>query len=403
MCSFLRRHVRDFSKIAAPLYNLLKKDRPFVWTEREQNSFDQLKQAICAAPALVTPDPTRPYVVHTDASDLAIGAILLQRVDGILRPIAFHSRKLNEHELNYPVHEKEALAIVDALKTWKQYVEGSEGVVFTDHAALAHFKTQPVLTRRQTRWAQILATYDCDIRYIPGEKNRVADALSRRPDYMLGTIHTVEADEAYLNKIRAGYVKDPETVKVLADIHTKKSAQFEINNGLIYVKNSNRLYIPDTDTLHPDLVHEYHDINIAGHLGNSKTYANLSREFYWPNMWDTVQQYISSCEICQRTKSTNQSSQGLLQSLPIPDTKWAEVSMDLVTDLPKTDRGYDAIVVFVDRLTKRIHVAPCTKTTTAEQLAYIFFALVWKNHGMCRGIVTDRDTRFTSRFWQSLF
>ena len=398
--------MRDFSKIAGPLYALLKKDHPFVWTDREQASFERLKKAITEAPVLRNPDPNLPYTIHTDASDFALGAILLQHFEDGMRPICYHSRRLNEQEVNYATHEKEALAIVDALKTWKHYVEGSKGVVFTDHHALTHFMSQPVLTRRQARWATLLASYDVEIKYAPGKFNVVADALSRRADLKLAAVrYYVKPDEIFQNRVTAGYVADPDCLQILTAVHHEERTDYSLSNGLLYrqLRDRSVLLIPDHSNLRLDLIREHHDVPTGGHLGVHRTLAALSRVFYWPRMAADVEAYIGTCETCQRTKPRNQVPYGLLQPLPTPTRRWSEISMDLVTGLPLTARGHDALCVFVCRLSKRTHVVPTVKGVKPKKLAEIFFNHIWLHHGMPVGIVSDRDPLFVSNFWRALF
>jgi RNase H-like domain found in reverse transcriptase len=116
-------------------------------------------------PILRLPDPERQFVVTTDASNLATGAVLSQDFGQGPQPIAFESRKLSAAERNYPTHEKELLAIVHALKTWRFYLLGRHFLVQTDHATLRHFSTQPNLTGRQARWAELMQEYDFEIQY----------------------------------------------------------------------------------------------------------------------------------------------------------------------------------------------------------------------------------------------
>ncbi|KAJ9522138.1 hypothetical protein QJQ45_005140 [Haematococcus lacustris] len=162
------------------------------------------------------------------------------------------------------------------------------------------------------------------------------------------------------------------------------------------------LYIP-AGPLRTDLLCEAHDVPTAGHLGRDKTYLRLSRLVYWPRMAAAVHDYIRTCTHCQRNKSSTTKPFGLLQPLPVPQHRWEQVSMDLITQLPVTSAGHDAIVVFVDKLTKMIHTVPTTTAVSAPELAQLFFDSVFKYHGLPKVIISDRDPRFTSNFWQQLF
>ncbi|CAI7782923.1 unnamed protein product [Closterium sp. NIES-53] len=177
--NYYNRFVPQYAKIAAPLTNLLKKNTPFKWEDVHQQAVEQLKTALTSAPVLILPDPEKDYVIEADASDQAVGAVLMQDQGKGLQPIAYLSKKLHGAELNYPIHDKEALAIITAFKTWRCYLEGRETTVYTDHCSLKYLKTLPTLSRRQVRWIDFLEThFDYDIVYKPGHKNK-ADALSR--------------------------------------------------------------------------------------------------------------------------------------------------------------------------------------------------------------------------------
>jgi hypothetical protein len=180
---YYRKFIRDFSSIAAPLTELTKDTVRFDWGPAQQLAFDKLKSALQQGPVLALPDPDLPFVVHTDASGFATGAVLMQDRGKGLQPIAFLSKKMLPAETRYPVHEQELLAIIHALSSWRHYLSGRKFKVMTDHKSLQHFKTQPMLSGRQSRWKDIIANFDFDIEYIEGKTNAVADGLSRRSDH----------------------------------------------------------------------------------------------------------------------------------------------------------------------------------------------------------------------------
>ncbi|GJP57396.1 hypothetical protein CLOP_g1 [Closterium sp. NIES-67] len=165
--------------LSAPLTDRLKDHDCFWWGEKQQNAFDQLKIALTSPPVLHISDLDRPYEVVTDASDIAIGAVLLQDFGDGLQPVAYESRKLHGAEKNYTVHDKEMLAIVHAFKTWRCYLTGADVTVRTDHKSLQYLRAQPNLNPRQIRSLDFLeSNFHYTITYKRGATN-IADALTR--------------------------------------------------------------------------------------------------------------------------------------------------------------------------------------------------------------------------------
>jgi transposase InsO family protein len=185
--NFYRRFIRNYSQIARPLTELTKSSaKDWKWTTEAELAFHELKARFTSAPILAHFNPQKPVIVETDASDFALGAVLSQRDnENLLHPVAFHSRKFTPAEINYEIHDKELLAIVDAFKHWRRYCEGAihQIHVFSDHQNLEYFTTTKVLNRRQARWAQELAGIDFKIFFRPGSQNGKPDALSRRSEY----------------------------------------------------------------------------------------------------------------------------------------------------------------------------------------------------------------------------
>ena len=162
-----------------------------------------------------------------------------------------------------------------------------------------------------------------------------------------------------------------------------------------------RLCIPQSIRMR--LIYENHDIPIAGYQGVERTYAKMHTHLYWPKMLEGVRKYIASCDTCQRNKASQLAKAGLLQPLSIPTERWTHVSMDFITQLPLTRGKHDAIVVFVDMLSKMVHFVLTTITATAPATTRIFFDSIFRLHGLPKVIVSDRDSKFTSQFWRTLF
>ena len=181
LAGYYRKFVKNFADIAAPMTHLTGSTVEFKWGEAEQQSFEQLKKALVEAPVLALPDMTKPFVMHTDASMRAIGAVLQQHHEGAgLKPLGYMSTTLSAAQKNYPVHDLEMLAIVESLAQWRHLLSGRRVQVKTDHHSLQHFFTQRSLNKRQVRWMEELAEYDVTIEYVKGKSNGAADALSRK-------------------------------------------------------------------------------------------------------------------------------------------------------------------------------------------------------------------------------
>ena len=154
---------------------LLEKNARFVWSNQCQASFEESKRRLTTAPVLVLPDPSKSFSIYCDASHLGLGCVLMQ--EG--RVVAYASRQLRKHELNYPTHDLELAAVVHALKIWRHYLIGHKSDIYTDHKSLKYIFTQD-LNLRQRRWLELIKDYDLEVYYHPGKVNVVADALSRK-------------------------------------------------------------------------------------------------------------------------------------------------------------------------------------------------------------------------------
>jgi hypothetical protein len=405
LAGYYRRFISMFSDICAPLTALLKKDVKYEWSESTNEAFNKLKQAITSAPVLINPDQTKSFTVVTDASGYAIGAQLCQDHGNGLQPIAFMSKKMIPAELNYPVHEQELLAVICALDEWRHYLYGQHFTIITDHRSLQYINTQPHLSARQRRWVEKLQQFDFTIEYKDGKSNVVADALSRRADHKgsvsINNISEINFSNSLINQIKSAYVKDNDCTAIINDCNSNKLYDYLIADGLIF--KGDAVYVPNDEPLKSLLLTEVHDSKLSGHVGIAKTIELLQRQYYWPGMRENVKKWIKSCVKCQSNKSSHLHKQGLLQSIPSPSVNWECVSMDFITQLPPTTSGYDAIVVFVDKLSKMVHIVPATTSISAPDVAVMFYKEVVRLHGVPKSIISDRDPRFTSNFWKCLW
>ncbi|KAI3795203.1 hypothetical protein L1987_37852 [Smallanthus sonchifolius] len=178
LAGYYRRFIQDFSRIALPLTKLTRKEVKYEWGQTQNNAFEELKARLIQAPVLTLPEGNEDLVVYSDASGQGLGCVLMQRG----KVIAYASRQLKIHEVNYPTHDLESAAIVFALKIWRHYLYGVKCTIYSDHKSLKYFFEQKELNMRQRRWLELLKDYECEILYHPSKANVVDDALSRKEE-----------------------------------------------------------------------------------------------------------------------------------------------------------------------------------------------------------------------------
>jgi len=176
LAGYYKRFIEGFSTITILMTRLTRKETKWEWTDECEQSFQKLKKRLTTAPVLTLPSRTEGFVVYSDASGKGLGCVLMQHG----KVIAYASRQLKTHEINYSVHDLELAAVVFALRVWRHFLYGSRVQIFTDHKSLRYLMTQKELNMRQIRWVELIKDYDCVIEYHPGKANVVADALSRK-------------------------------------------------------------------------------------------------------------------------------------------------------------------------------------------------------------------------------
>ncbi|KAL0556241.1 hypothetical protein IC582_004752 [Cucumis melo] len=423
LAGYYRRFVENFSRIATPLTQLTRKGAPFVWSKACEDSFQNLKQKLVTAPVLTVPDGSGSFVIYSDASKKGLGCVLMQQG----KVVAYASRQLKSHEQNYPTHDLELAAVVFALKIWRHYLYGEKIQIFTDHKSLKYFFTQKELNIRQRRWLELVKDYDCEILYHPGKANVVADALSRKVSHSaalitrqaplhrdleraeiavsVGAVTMQLAQLTVQSTLRQRIIdaqsNDPYLVEKRGLAEAGQAVEFSLSSdgGLLFER---RLCVPSDSAVKTELLSEAHSSPFSMHPGSTKMYQDLKRVYWWRNMKREVAEFVSRCLVCQQVKAPRQKPAGLLQPLSIPEWKWENVSMDFITGLPRTLRGFTVIWVVVDRLTKSAHFVPGKSTYTASKWAQLYMSEIVRLHGVPVSIVFDRDARFTSKFWKGL-
>ncbi|KAL0560141.1 hypothetical protein IC582_000535 [Cucumis melo] len=364
LAGYYRRFVENFSRIATPLTQLTKKGAPFVWSKACEDSFQNLKQKLVTAPVLTVPDGSSNFVIYSDSSKKGLGCVLMQQG----KVVAYASRQLKSHEQNYPTHDLELAAVVFALKIWRHYLYGEKIQIFTDHKSLKYFFTQKELNMRQRRWLELVKDYDCEILYHPGKANVVADALSRKVSHSAALItrqaplhRDLERAEIAVSvgavtmqlaqltvqptlrqRIIDAQSNDPYLVEKRGLAEAGQAVEFSLSSdgGLLFER---RLCVPSDSAVKTELLSEAHSSPFSMHPGSTKMYQDLKRVYWWRNMKREVAEFVSRCLVCQQVKAPRQKPAGLLQPLSIPAWKWENVSMDFITGLPRTLRGFTVI------------------------------------------------------------
>ncbi|KAI3691635.1 hypothetical protein L6452_31434 [Arctium lappa] len=359
LAGYYRRFIQDFSKIASSLTVLTWKNVKFEWAETQDKAFRILQKKLCEAPILTLPEGSEDFVVYSDASKMGLGCVLMQRG----KVIAYASRQLKIHEQNYPTHDLELAAVVFALKFWRHYLYGTKCTLYTDHKSLKYVFDQKEL--------------NMSIRATHSRIELVSSLVEKIKTSQLEALLEENLKEEVMTKQRLLLTEDSRGVKLF----------------------SGRVWVPKIGGNRELLLEDAHKSKYSIHPGSTKMYRDLKLHYWWPVMKLDVARYVERCVTCSQVKAEHQRPYGSLQSLEIPEWKWEHITMDFVTKLPKILRGHDTIWVIVDRLTKSAHFLPMRETLPMDKLAKLYIDEVVSRHGIPLSIVSDRDSRFTSNFW----
>jgi hypothetical protein len=421
-CVWFAEFIPDYAAITQPLTKLLRKDSKWEWGDAQKEAVLILRHLITSAPVLRYFEADKETIVYTDASDYAIGGWIGQRHQDGVHPVVFWSRKMTAAEQNYTTHEKELLAIVAMVQKHAYHLRGIQFVANTDHQALEFLQTQPNLTRRQARWIITLQEYDIKIRYFAGKWNTVADYLTRNPSVAPVCGHcnkrmkinkvaitsklsqrtfNQNIQEQYkadqLAKKLRGYQENPTVVDPKRQVFYK---QFSQRNKL-WMYQYHRLYIPEGET-RIQLLKQYHDLPISGHMGHTKTMRSLGKRYYWPSMSTDIKQYVQHCDTCQRYSIPTRPLDSFLHSLPSPEDRLQSISIDFAfLPIDKSNKK-DLAMIIIDRLTKLTKIIPCKRTADTKEVARLFIKHWFRYYGLPKDIVSDRDSKFTANTWATV-
>ncbi|QRW15647.1 Retrotransposable element Tf2 protein [Rhizoctonia solani] len=396
--NYLRRFIPNFSS-----------ETPWSWGNLEETAFQELKSLVTQSPVLIHSNPSLPYYLETDASGVAMGAILSQQgEDNRLHPVAYMSKSFSSAEANYDTHNKELLAIIKALEEWQIFLEATDKPiqVFTDHRNLEYWRQARTFNRRHARWRIFL---------------RKPDALSRRADYvdlppkpevMIPTevfANTSEEELEIVTEIRTKLREDPSLESIIQFLTEdadnappsirKAYKDYDWEEDLLWYRG--KLVVPDSEALKERLLREFHDAPLAGHPGQQRTLELLSCNYWWPGMKSSAKEWVECCPVCQANRQAH-APVIALKPLEVPPFPFHTILYDFITGFPKSN-GHDAILVVIDSFSKFGHFIPTSKKVTAKGLADLFVSHVWKLHGLPVKTILDCGTTFTGKFLRALY
>lgn len=419
LTSYFRKFIPNYSVIAAPLRSLLKKNSTFSWEEDQRVAFEALKRALCQPPVLklFSEKPEFGVQVHTDASRLGLGGLLLQEdEERRYRPVLYLSRSLKGAELNYSSTELEALAVKWALEELRPYLIGRKFQVVSDHHALCWVLRYKEGNQRLLRWSLILQEFDFDVIYKSGILHSAPDCLSRNPpivadsDQILAVSHP---SQRCCDNMGEEQRQDPFCAKVLdilkGALGTKKQQKraqkkFVTHDDVLYRRDqgpvTNRFLLCLPKQRQAEALREMHEGRYGGHMGIRRTFDALRSKYYWPKLYADVRRYVRHCDLCQKMKMSTSVPYGLLQPIEV-HSPFHTVGMDIIGPF-KTSRGYKYIIVAIDYLTKFVEAKPLRNIEAPTVQRFVERRIILK-HGCPATIITDRGTQMMARSTEAYF
>jgi len=420
LCNFFRNHIRDFATRSHPLTVLTRKDCPWKGgplPDDALKAFNELKSALTSSPIIAFPRKDRQYALITDAATGdsnnpgGMGAILTQiDQDGKFYVIAYASRKLVKHELNYTPFLLEMHAAVWGMEHFSHHLKGKRFLLFTDHKPLE--KLGKVHTKTLYRIQEAMMEYDFEIFYKKGEE-MPADFLSRNicslsPELSLENVGRLQKQDIQLSVI-INYLRNGTLPKSNADrqLIAKYGSRCFLDNDVLWI----RFYRPEIGSrsviclptsLRKAAIEHMHSSWYGGHAGTLKTVERLLLYYYWPNINNEVQQHLSQCERCQKRQTTPKIPNAHLQPLPLLSEPNQRIHADLFGPLKTSDKGKKFILVMTDAFTRYVELVAIENKET-ETVANAIFVHWICRYGVPLEIVTDQGKEFVSHICQTLW
>ena len=449
LCSYYRRFVREFARIARPLHKLTEKGTRFEWTSECETAFNTLKMALTSSPILAFPQEAGTFILDTDASNDGVGAVLSQVQDGHERVVAYFSRALAKAERQYCVTRKELLALVAGVKHFHPYIYGSEFLIRTDHAALRWLMGFKNPEGQIARWLELLGTYNFKVQHRPGKQHGNADGLSRRPcedcrhcerqevketppheeEENTPRIAAVTVDpptSENLSEFTAAQRKDKILKQVIEWNMKGKRPEWEevspagprlkaywlqwdrldIRDGILMRRWENekgdevtwQIVVPESKK--DEILKDLHDHKVAGHLGTTRTVKRIQERLYWTGYRRDVENWCKTCPVCGARKPPQQKPKAKMKQFNVGEPM-ERIAIDIMGPLPVTQNGDKYIMVVADYFTKWTE-AYAIPDQTAETVAAVLVEEFICRFGTPVQIHTDQGRNFESNLFREV-
>lgn len=393
MVGFYKQFIPNYSTVLAPITDLLKKCKTrIIWTEEADKALNEIKSILTSPPVLANPDFGLQFVIESDASLVAAGAVLVQYQDGIRRPIAFFSKKFSSAQKKYSATERECLAVILAIEKFRHYVEGTQFKVVTDAQSLKWLNQVSVEgnSARLARWALKLQQHDMVLEYRKGKLNIIADALSRAVNEI--DIRTIDLD---LEKLKTDIAKDEQKYK-----------DFKVVRGNVYK------YIPSCNPEDPrfdwkfippknDRIQIMEAEHSVAHFGYYKTMRKIREKYYWPGMCEEIKRFCRGCQTCKTAKHPNTARVPQIGQPKLATMPWQVVSVDYMGPFPRSKKGNSMLLVVTDHFSKFVIIQPM-REAKAGQLVAFMESMIFLLFGVPEILISDNGPQFKSAMFASL-
>lgn len=388
LASYFRRFVPNFSSVAKPLYELVKKNAVFKFNEEEYEAFEALKQRLASKPVLAIFSPTAETELHCDASASGFGAILLQKQSNAsFKPVSYFSQRTSATESKYHSFELECLAVVYAVKRYRVYLLGIKFKIITDCDSFRLTLSKQNINPRISRWAMLLQDFNYEVQHRPGKRMSHVDALSRCHSVLAIEGNTFEQTLALCQS------QDSTIRKIRDSLEKCDVPYFELCEGLVYRKDRSKkllFYVPCS--METNVIRTCHDD--LGHVGLDKVIQNLNKLYWFPSMREKVKAHINNCLRCVEFSPMSGKQEGFLRSIKKGNLPFHTIHIDHMGPLEKSTQGNKHLLVIVDAFTKFTKLYACKSTKSEETIRKL--REYFRAYSKPKRIISDRGTAFTS-------